>query len=185
MTNLQTPNFALDPADIPRVEEGPIPLSRTTLQHLVPPISRNPTPAYDSLALHSPPTVLLDFMYGVAAYKRWGSGQAIDEEMQQRFEDKYLSIPIPPVSDPSDSGTDNDNPDKQHKGKRLRSDMSEGMLLAMDNVLLLSMLMKGITPQDMAAKRQKREEEEELRSQEASRTKVEEWMRHSLVPFVN
>src|SRR5271154_685981 len=74
MTNLQTPNFALDPTDIPRVEEGPMPLSRTTLQHLVPPAGRNPAPAFDSLARYSPPAVLLDFMYGVAAYKRWGTG---------------------------------------------------------------------------------------------------------------
>ena len=54
--------------------------------------------------------------------------------------------------------------------------MSDGMLNAMDDVLALSMLLKGTTPELMAAERQRQEEVEELHAKEASRVKVEQWM---------
>ena len=50
--------------------------------------------------------------------------------------------------------------------------MSDGILHAKDNVLALSMLLKGTTPELMAAERQGRKEVEELRAKEASRVKV-------------
>ena len=34
---VQAPNFAMVPADVPRIEQGAIPLKRTTLQHVEPP----------------------------------------------------------------------------------------------------------------------------------------------------
>jgi hypothetical protein len=43
--------------------------------------------------------------------------------------------------------------------------MPDGMLRAMDNVLILSMLVKGAAPVLMAAERQRREEEEEQRGE--------------------
>ncbi|KAG6369590.1 hypothetical protein JVT61DRAFT_14250 [Boletus reticuloceps] len=46
----------------------------------------------------------------------------------------------------------------------------------MDDVLLLGMLLKGTTPQSIAAERERRREEEELRSQEQSREKVQQWL---------
>ena len=54
--------------------------------------------------------------------------------------------------------------------------MSTGMLQAMDDIMVLSMLLKGITPEAMAAERERQQEEAELRAQEASRVKVLEWM---------
>ena len=50
----------------------------------------------------------------------------------------------------------------------------------MDNVLALSMLLKGTTSDSMAAERERREEAEELRAREASRVKVQQWMQSSL-----
>ena len=53
--------------------------------------------------------------------------------------------------------------------------MSDGMLQAMDNI----MLVKGKTPQFIAAERQKRDEEEELCAKEASQVKVQQWRKSS------
>ena len=52
--------------------------------------------------------------------------------------------------------------------------MSNGMLRAMDSILALSMLLKGTTPELMAAERVKdrREEAKESRVNEAIRVKV-------------
>ena len=139
----------------------------------------------------SPPsTVILDFMYGIAAYQRWGSGQDIKEVMQQRFAEHYKSIPIPPASPYSSEGDssperddpddDDYQPDRQPRGRNRSSNMSDGMLRAMDDVLALSMLVKGTTPALMATERQRREEAEELRAKEASRVKVQQWKQSSL-----
>jgi hypothetical protein len=170
-----------------------MPSSRITLQHLKPPTGRDPIRQYDARIASSgillPHSVLLDFMYGVAAYRRWGGGQDINEVMQHRYTECYGSIPIPSASPPSSDGDsspepeDLDNhehePDRRRRRRNHRSNMSDGMLCAMDDVLKLSMLLKGTTPQSMAAERQRREEEEELRAKKASRVKVQQWMRSS------
>jgi hypothetical protein len=105
----------LDPADIPRVEADPIPFSRITLHHLEPDTSHFPIPQCDACmagtGISPPSTVVLDFMYGVAAYRRWGSGQDIKEVMQQRFAEHYESIPIPPASPHSSDGDNSPEPD--------------------------------------------------------------------------
>jgi hypothetical protein len=128
-------------------------------------------------------------MYGAAAYQRWGSGQDIKKLMQEHFTDHYESIPIPPAPQPpsnNNSSPEPDNPtdcvyvpNRQPRGRNHDTDMSDGMLQAMDNILALSMLVKGTSPESMAAERQRREEAKELRAKEASRVKVQEWMRSS------
>jgi hypothetical protein len=130
-------------------------------------------------------------MYGVAAYRHWGGGQDIKEMMQHCFTEHYKSIPIPPASLPSSDNNsspesnnlDNDDdeykPNRQPRGRNHSSNMSDGMLRAMDNVLAFSMLLKGTTPELMAAERQRREEAEELHAKEASRVKVQQWMQSS------
>ncbi|KAF8325684.1 hypothetical protein F5887DRAFT_1065316 [Amanita rubescens] len=192
---LKTPNFALDPADIPRVEAGPMPSSRITLHDLVPDIGFNPIRQYDARITGTgtslPSTVILDYIYGVAAYQRWGSGRDIEEVMVQRFAEYYKSIPIPPApphSSDSDGFSEPDHPndgdyipDRRPRGRNHSTKMSDEMLRAMDKVLALSMLVKGTTPELMAAERQRREEAEELRAKEASRVKVQQWMQSS--PF--
>jgi hypothetical protein len=171
-----------------------MPPSRITLHHLEPDTSRNPIPQYDALiagtGISPPSTVILDYMYGVAAYRRWGSGQDIEEVMQQRFLERYESIPIPPASPHSSDSDgssapdgpgddDSDLPNRQPRRRNHSSTMSDEMLRAMDNVLALSVLLKGTTPELMAAERQRREEAEELRAKEASRVKVQQWMQSS------
>ena len=142
------------------------------------------------MGISPPSTVILDFMYGVAAYRCWGSGQEMMDMMQHCFTKHYQSIPIPLASLPSSDGDsspesddlddDEYNPNIRRKGRNHTSNMSNGMLRAMDDVLTLSMLLKGMTPELMAAERQKREEAEELRVKEASRVKVQQWMQSSL-----
>ncbi|KAF8341157.1 hypothetical protein F5887DRAFT_1062495 [Amanita rubescens] len=174
---LKTPNFALDPADIRTVEADPMPPTIFRFRNMT-----------RGTGISPPSTVILDFMYGVAAYRRWGSGQDIKEVMQHRFAEHYKPIPIPPASPRSsddDSSLESDDlddggvPNRRLRGRNYNSKMSDGMLRAMDDVLMLSMLLKGTTPELMATERQKREEEEELRAKEASRVKVQQWMQSS------
>lgn len=143
----------------------------------------------------SPPsTVILDFMYGVIAYQCWGSGQAIKEVLQERFTDNYESIPIPlgsPHSSDSSGFPERDNPDdgdyipyRQVRGRNHSSNVSDGVLQAMDDVLALSMFLKGTSPESMAAERQRQEEVEELHEQEASVVKVQGWQQHPDSPCV-
>lgn len=140
-----------------------------------------------------PSTIVLDYMYGAAAYRRWGRGQEIKDLMQQRFTESYKSIPIPPapphISDDSDQNMESDDskdldyPLGEKKNRRRKhSDTSPEMLQAMDDILVLSMLIKGTTPESMAAEAQRRAEAEELHAQEASKVKVQQWMQNSESP---
>lgn len=189
---LKTPNFALDPADIPRVEAGPMPSNCITLHHLKPDTARDPVPQNDARMIgrasdRSPPsTLILDFMYGVAAYRCWGSGQDIKEVMLTRFAESYESIPIPPTpphASENDSASEPDDPNDDNyippRGRNHSSKASNEMLRAMDNVLALSMSLKGTTPESIAAERERQEEAEELRAKEASQVKVQQWMQSS------
>ena len=75
----------MDP-DIPRVEADPTPPSRITLHHLQSDATHERDARIAGTGISPLSTVILDFMYGVAAYRRWGTGgQDIDEVMQQRF----------------------------------------------------------------------------------------------------
>jgi hypothetical protein len=145
-----------------------MPPIRITLQNLKPelhtigyPLHQHDAPIAGT-GVSPPPEVLLDFMYGVAAYRRWGSGHDISEVMQHRSTECHKSIPIPPASPVSSDGVsspeshdsnDDYGPVRRRRG---RNHMSDGMLRAMDNVLILSMLVKGTTPELMAAERQAR-----------------------------
>ena len=159
------------------------------MQYLVLPRTRDITYAYDALMMGTgnspPPAVILDFMYGAAAYKCWHSGAAIDQVMKERYEDKYRYIPtlISESSDRGEEDAESDPQDKDHQpsdSKRrkahYRSTASEDLLRAMDDVLALSMFIKGNTPESLAAERQKREELAEARAQEAGRLKAQQWV---------
>jgi hypothetical protein len=144
-----------------------MPTHRITLQHLVPPVGLNQIEARDahfanSRQMSPPPDILLDYMYGAAAYRRWGATDSMGL-MQEHFSEYFESVTLP-LPSPSSS-------DDSHG-----SDMSPGMLQAMDRMNALSMLVKGITPETMAAERERQLEEAELRAQEAGRAKVLEWM---------
>jgi hypothetical protein len=107
----------LNPEDIPRLEDGPMPSNRMTLQFLEPPNADliQPKDAVFQHARHyrdgnaPPPALLLDFMYGAAAYKRWGNGSEMKRVIDDKFLDDYQSIPIlEKPADPS-SGEDSES----------------------------------------------------------------------------
>lgn len=134
-------------------------------------------------SISPPSTLVLDYMYGITAYHCWGSGQETKEVMHKHFTDHYKSIPMPPASLPSsdrDSSPEtddlNDNTDRHPQGRKHSLKMSHEMLKAMDDVLMISMLIKGRTPEMIASERQKQQEVEELHAEEAGRVKVQQWM---------
>ncbi|KAM6493156.1 hypothetical protein JOM56_011290 [Amanita muscaria] len=162
---LKTPNFALNPDDIPRVGQDPTPPNRTTLQQLQPPV-----PLFtflNSLDFHStgnllPPTILLDYMYGVAAYNCW-KVPAIHPVVNQYFSDNYKSvIPLPPPqSEPS--GSDTSAMHRHHNSHRW------GLEKAMK---FLMMYINGIIPQVLDKMAGRGGEV----AQEESQAKVEGWL---------
>jgi hypothetical protein len=139
----------------------------------------------------SPPsTVILDYVYGVAAYRSWRSqrGDAIMDDYRQTH---YANItPLPPA--PQDDLDDTDNPDvasgpddpddpdykPPEPGKRYRRRDESDLSKAMDEFNMVLMYIHGITPEEAAERRQKEIEREERAAQEASRSKVMEWRNH-------
>ncbi|KAG8221067.1 hypothetical protein J3R82DRAFT_2582 [Butyriboletus roseoflavus] len=196
---LKTPNFAMLPTDVPWIEEGPIPHSRATLQyHIEPHAGRGSLQQWDIRAdwsrdkLPPPPSILLDFMYGAAVVKRWGCNP-LGDVLRKRFEDDFSKVlpESPKHSTPEDDESkvesdsddlENDDSDwgpwkgKQKGRKTCSSDASAGLLEAMDTVLYLSMMVKGTTPQLLAAEWEKQNKEKEQRSQEHSCEKVQQWL---------
>ncbi|KAG8221110.1 hypothetical protein J3R82DRAFT_2637 [Butyriboletus roseoflavus] len=193
---LKTPNFAMLPTDVPWIEQGPIPHSRTTLQYHMPPtgsdivLQRDIRADWSRDELPPPPSILLDFMYGAAVVKRWGCNP-LGDVLRKRFEDDFSKVLAenPKHSTPEDDESEvelddpgNNDPDwkpskdKQKGRKTFSSDASAGLLEAMDMVLYLSMMVKGTTPELMAAEWEKQNKEREQRSQEHSCEKVQQWL---------
>jgi hypothetical protein len=126
-----------------------------------------------------PPAIILDYMYGVATYHRWGNKQS-HSVVDNYFIEHYKDIPAPPHrpsshnDDPSD-GSNNPPPTRQqaHHTSTRRGDIREE---AMDELSLVLMLLQGTTPEE-AANRWENQMKEELKAQEASQSKVLEWMK--------
>ena len=108
-----------------------------------------------------PSTVILDYHYGIAAYKAWSSkrGDGFNQMKTYRNE-HYAQIPPPPPS--------------SHFPSTRRSGLEE----TMDELNMFFMHIYGITPEMAAERNQKEIEREEQAAQEASRGKVMEWRNH-------
>jgi hypothetical protein len=108
-----------------------------------------------------PSTVILDYAYGVAAYKTWNTrGDDAFDVMNDFRKEHYEHIP-PLVRAPPDDPS------------RRRNDC--GMADAMDELNMVLMYINGITPEMAAERRQKEIEQEEQAAQEVSQSKVREW----------
>jgi hypothetical protein len=135
----------------------------------------------------TPPIVLLNFVYGVAAYQRWQSRSGIGI-IEKYFKDHYEYIPVPPRRAPSSeresSFSEQDDLEKdptyREKGRHTegRKDRhhTSAREKAMDDVNLVFMFLRGITPEEAAIRREERLKEEERMAQEAGRRKVMEWI---------
>jgi hypothetical protein len=114
-------------------------------------------------SLPLPPAIVLDYAYGVAAFKMWRSDrESVLDVMSAYHKEHYADIPPPPRRIPTAAS--------QNRAKN-------EMVQAMDDLNLFLMRVNGITPQELADKREKEMEEEERVAQEKSRNKVTEWMR--------
>ena len=142
------------------------------MQNIIPYISRVPVPQLDVRADWSsplaPPSILLDFVYGAAAVKRWAVND-VHQMMTERHVAAFSHIPpypySPPTSDDEEDIESNDmgDPDCKAPGGWIspyhRSKESE-LSRAMDFAFHFSMYLKGYPPgTTLAMFRQKQEEE--------------------------
>ena len=135
-----------------------------------------------------PSTVILDYLYGIAAYKAWRSKRGDGfKRMKAYREEHYTRIPPLPPTSPDDiddtdvtSGPDdpNDRDYKPPKSRKHPSTRRSGLEETMDELNMFLMYIHGITPEMAAERRQKEIEREEQAAQEASRSKVIEWRNH-------
>ena len=122
-------------------------------------------------ATHSlPHPVILDDVYGIAAYNLWSSHPDDDgahTEVQSYHERRYKNIPPPSLGD-----------DERRRGRRhhIRERTVDTMWEAEERMHSVLRRFYGITP-EVAAK------EQELKEQEVSRIKVMEWMKTSDVGY--
>jgi len=178
---LRTPNFVLGCDDIPRVATDDVldlPY-RITMQRIVPDPARHSFPEDDARLVGSenelPPAILLDFIYGVAAYQRWKIDDAIHRKLSSYYTDKYEKI-RPELDSTESSGSEQADPSNDSDDLEGRPGMP-GFLDAMDNLMDISLRVRLRTmPDEVAARLQRQEQEEELREQEGRRTKVLGWM---------
>ncbi|KAH0826894.1 hypothetical protein J3R83DRAFT_4447 [Lanmaoa asiatica] len=132
-----------------------------------------------------PPALILDYVYGVAAYNRWRSRQDGDEvnaAMEEYRSANYEDI-LPlrrRIDDDNPSSEQSDDSSSDNPATR-SSRIGDVMAAAMDEMNKVLMSLHGITPQDAAIRWEKQREEEELKDQEASRSKVMEWMKTSAI----
>jgi len=162
---------------------------------------------FEGTGVPLPSTIILDYIYGITAYKAWGSkrGDGFDQ-MKGYFDKHYAEITPPPLSSPDspDDGSDadvtsvpddhndhndtgvtsgpddrNDTDHKHHKPrKHYPSTRRSGLEETMDELNMFLMYIHGITPEMAAERNQKKIEREERVAQEASRNKVIEWRNH-------
>ncbi|KAI0255682.1 hypothetical protein BJV78DRAFT_1172482 [Lactifluus subvellereus] len=182
---LKTPNSVLSCDDIPR--EGNVARtsqdlsSRITMQHLVEDLSYAPVPDLDAHLTSAeelfPPAIILDYVYGAAAYQLWKSNQQVHEKLQTYFTDNYqLTLRRwSPGSEPDDD-CDADYVPGPITPPGIGED-SDGMWLdPMDEMNLALMIHSGVSLKDWAANSQQQQEEEEERERGASQAKVMEWI---------
>jgi len=211
-----TPNSVLRPQDIKRFARGDPRQDYITLQWLKKPNYYDPASLADyqtrgnvrpGTALSEganvdalfrgeegslPSPVILDYAYGVAAYKCWhsrvhvGNG-GIPEVINNYRSDHYSHIPPLPPTPPDvtayadDTDHDTSDPDyipgadawKRHTSTKRRG--GNEMAKTMDELNMLLMRINGTTREEVAERKQRIIEQGERAAQEASRSRVMEW----------
>ena len=86
------------------------------MQRIVPDSSRRRVPDDDARLVGSeselPPAVLLDFIYGAAAYQRWKSDETVDSKLNPYCSEKYektLSLKLVPIEPSGSEEVDTSN----------------------------------------------------------------------------
>ncbi|KAI0287355.1 hypothetical protein BC826DRAFT_1044781 [Russula brevipes] len=143
------------------------------MQHLKPDISYRPQPDADAHLPDgdsSPPALILDFMYGAAAYRLWRSN-GVHESLLTYYSNHYKNLLQHEPSQGPRAKNLSTTAAANH-GTRI----SQGLLDAMDCLNTRLMMSYGVTPEGLAAQHQKQEDEKRLKEHETSRAKVMEWM---------
>jgi hypothetical protein len=138
-----------------------------------------------------PSAVILDYIYGIAAYKAWRSRRDAGFDQMRAYRDEHYAQISPPPPPPPPSSQDDDTdvtpgPDDLNdpnyeplpSRKRYTPTRRSGLEEAMDELNMFLMHIHGITPEMAAERNQKEIEREEQAAQEASRSKVMEWRNH-------
>ena len=167
---------------------------RVTMQHFVPPQSLDPVLQRDVRADWSgplaPPSILLDYLYGVASIKRWvapGIQPALDDRHQQEFR---TLLPMSPTTLSSDADDDFDSddtadadyaPPRAGRPRRIHhSSMEIASARAMDHAFHFYKRLKGYDPaMTFEMVREKQEKEAEQRSRQVGIVKVQGWLQAS------
>jgi hypothetical protein len=140
-----------------------------------------------------PSDIIIDYMYGIAAFKCWGI-EASREILQTYYESHYkpvLRTPNPhngtdgddDGGNDSDDADDADDPLDAHyapdASQQQYSSISRGVEMGavMDKLNAYLMLLQGTSSEDAAKRWEKRMLEKEKIAQQASAKKVVEWMR--------
>ncbi|KAI0256175.1 hypothetical protein BJV78DRAFT_1169769, partial [Lactifluus subvellereus] len=182
---LKTPNYGLEPTDIRRlgpVDQGPVPTDYITLQQLDPggddPVTLaylrdqgvlNPSVAlsygahmdaqFQGTEIPLPPAIILDYLYGIAAYNRWRSRQSDDDVhtvMKSYRREHYADIPRMPPSNNDDDASGPDPPTSLQRRPYMSIRRGDVMGTAMDKLYSVLMSLQGITPQEAANRRELR-----------------------------
>jgi hypothetical protein len=207
----------LEPVDLVRVDRGTTGTKSITLQRLKGPgnfdpaflstLLARPAPAeilfasganldilFQGNGISPPSDIILDFMYGIAAFRCWGVKDS-REVLQRVYESLYKPLLDAPNLHSADDGTDSaddgggsdgddgDDPRdadyKPHASHGHYASIRRGdeMAKAMDNLNEVLMYLNGISPQEAATRWEKRMEQEEEIARKASHNKVKEWMK--------
>ena len=188
----QTPNYGLGPEHIKRFRRGDERQDYITLQWIKKPehfdpnmlevlqviqnVGIDPTSSTAHGALQNvdalfggkgdplPSTIILDYLYGIAAYNAWRSKRSDGFNQMEAYRNThYAHIPPPAPAPP---------------GKRYTSAGRSVLEETMDELDMFFIYIHGITPEMAAERREKEIEREERATEEASRSKVMEWRNH-------
>jgi len=148
-----------------------MPTYRVTMQDLKPPSPnlRIPVPQRDVrvdwTGPLAPPSVLLDFVYGIAAIKRWAA-RPILPLLDYRHSREFAAVQGDPLVSASVV-----RPRRKNKSKEW------GLSQAMDAFTNLSLLLKGYPPgTTWEIVDEERERAAEVRSRQVGATKVQSWL---------
>ena len=165
------------------MESGETPASRTTIQHIIPydKVELFPITQRDVLADWSggdaPLNLLLDYVYAIAAIKRWAAPD-IQNMLKSRHETDYNTKISPSLKSntdaESDGPTDSGSEYELSKSHTMDSERSRDM----DFAFQFSMFFRGYPPgTTWQMLRQQQEEEAEVRSRQIAQEKVHRWLK--------
>ena len=153
------------------------------MQWLIPPDEYDPPERDAQFAGNNvslPSRLLLDYMYGVAAFLRWGGSEDYRKLLRDRAQREAapLLAHITPVLQQDDWGSESESESDDPNDKDFSPQSKR--LLAMDDLRELYTILGEETSSAVGQEMQGKLDEEALLEQQASILKVEEWKSHTV-----